>query len=436
MSSVDARRRLRPEVVGVDVEGAEEGEGTRPVVAVRECGGVVERAGQVLRPVAGQAVPRRQGAVDRGAVLPRRLGVEPTRDERLVDPARGRGGILLRLGGRDRRRRERSSENGEDGDSTEHDLAERTAPAGPRPGNRTEFLQAGRARTPCGRTATRPFHGCPWPLTPTIAAVRVWVDFTNTAHVQVLRPLVELLEEQGHEIELTARPLSQTVAMLDRWGRHAEVIGHHGGAGRLGKAEAAASRVPALRAGRAVAASTAGSRTARPTCRRSAGCSASRTRRCSTTSGRRSSTTSTAGWRRACSSPTRSPPPGCAVRRPAAEARPLPGAEGGVLPRRFRAGHRRARAGRRRPVAGHLRDPHRPVVRALPRRLREPAPPPSPAAHLGRRRRAGGRRQPQPRPGGGDRCARAAPRARPRARPSTAAAWSRSPICSSPPAGR
>jgi uncharacterized protein len=77
--------------------------------------------------------------------------------------------------------------------------------------------------------------------------VRVWVDFTNTAHVQVLRPLVELLEEQGHDVEMTARPLSQTVAMLDRWGREAEVIGHHGGAGRLGKGRAAVSRVRELR---------------------------------------------------------------------------------------------------------------------------------------------------------------------------------------------
>ena len=78
-------------------------------------------------------------------------------------------------------------------------------------------------------------------------AVRIWVDFTNTAHVQVLRPLVELLEEQGHEVEMTARPLSQTVAMLERWGREAEVIGRHGGAGRLGKARAAVSRVRELR---------------------------------------------------------------------------------------------------------------------------------------------------------------------------------------------
>jgi predicted glycosyltransferase len=46
---------------------------------------------------------------------------------------------------------------------------------------------------------------------------------------------------------MTARPLSQTVAMLDRWGRRAEVIGHHGGAGRFGKGRAAVSRVRELR---------------------------------------------------------------------------------------------------------------------------------------------------------------------------------------------
>ncbi|MFN2472234.1 MAG: DUF354 domain-containing protein [Gaiellaceae bacterium] len=76
--------------------------------------------------------------------------------------------------------------------------------------------------------------------------MRVWVDLTNTAHVQVLRPLVELLERDGHDVELTARPLSQTLAMLERWGRDATVVGHHGGAGRLGKARSAASRVPQL----------------------------------------------------------------------------------------------------------------------------------------------------------------------------------------------
>jgi uncharacterized protein len=76
--------------------------------------------------------------------------------------------------------------------------------------------------------------------------VRVWVDFTNTAHVPVLRPLVELLEANGHGVELTARPLSHTLELLDDWGHPYTAIGHHGGAGRLGKARAAAERLRGL----------------------------------------------------------------------------------------------------------------------------------------------------------------------------------------------
>ena len=59
--------------------------------------------------------------------------------------------------------------------------------------------------------------------------MRVWVDFTNTAHVIVLRPLVERLEAAGHEVELTARPLSHTIELLDDWGHPHTVIGRHGG---------------------------------------------------------------------------------------------------------------------------------------------------------------------------------------------------------------
>jgi len=73
--------------------------------------------------------------------------------------------------------------------------------------------------------------------------VKIWVDLTNAAHVVVLRPLVELLEAGGHEVTLTARPLSHTTELLDDWGHPYTVIGHHGGAGKLGKALAAASRV-------------------------------------------------------------------------------------------------------------------------------------------------------------------------------------------------
>jgi predicted glycosyltransferase len=71
---------------------------------------------------------------------------------------------------------------------------------------------------------------------------RVWVDLTNSAHVVVLRPLVELLEAEGHDVSVTARPLSHTTELLDDWGHPYTAIGHHGGAGRLGKALAASSR--------------------------------------------------------------------------------------------------------------------------------------------------------------------------------------------------
>jgi predicted glycosyltransferase len=73
--------------------------------------------------------------------------------------------------------------------------------------------------------------------------VRVWVDLTNTAHVLVLRPLVELLEADGHEVEITARPLSHTLELLEDWGHPHTTLGRHGGVSRAGKARAAAGRV-------------------------------------------------------------------------------------------------------------------------------------------------------------------------------------------------
>jgi hypothetical protein len=72
--------------------------------------------------------------------------------------------------------------------------------------------------------------------------LRVWVDLTNTAHVVVLRPLVELLEERGHDVEITVRPLSHTIELLDDWGRPYTAFGAHGGVRRADKARAAAAR--------------------------------------------------------------------------------------------------------------------------------------------------------------------------------------------------
>jgi len=76
--------------------------------------------------------------------------------------------------------------------------------------------------------------------------VRIWVDLTNTAHVIILRPLVERLEAGGHEVTITARPLSHTLDLLEDWGHPHTVLGRHGGATRPGKARAAAGRAAAL----------------------------------------------------------------------------------------------------------------------------------------------------------------------------------------------
>src|ERR671935_2840898 len=72
--------------------------------------------------------------------------------------------------------------------------------------------------------------------------MRVWCDLSNVAHVFILRPLVERLEAQGHEVTLTARPLSHTLEALDEWGHPYTALGRHGGASRLGKARAAVGR--------------------------------------------------------------------------------------------------------------------------------------------------------------------------------------------------
>jgi uncharacterized protein len=63
--------------------------------------------------------------------------------------------------------------------------------------------------------------------------MRVWVDLTNSPHVLVMRPLIEAMREQGHEVEVTARDFAQTLELCDRFGIEHTAIGRHRG-GRLG----------------------------------------------------------------------------------------------------------------------------------------------------------------------------------------------------------
>jgi predicted glycosyltransferase len=78
--------------------------------------------------------------------------------------------------------------------------------------------------------------------------MRVWVDITNSPHVLFFRPLIRLLEADGHEVEVTTREYAQTLELLELHGIGHHVIGpRHGGSGVVGKARALAARLPALR---------------------------------------------------------------------------------------------------------------------------------------------------------------------------------------------
>jgi predicted glycosyltransferase len=62
--------------------------------------------------------------------------------------------------------------------------------------------------------------------------MRVWIDLTNSPHVLVMRPVIDVLRADGHDVQVTARDFAQTLALCDRFGIEHTQIGHHRG-GRL-----------------------------------------------------------------------------------------------------------------------------------------------------------------------------------------------------------
>ncbi len=70
---------------------------------------------------------------------------------------------------------------------------------------------------------------------------------TASAHVLVFRPLIEIMEKRGDEVQITARDYAQTLQLLELHNLHAEVIGRHGGRSRVQKARQMTHRLGALR---------------------------------------------------------------------------------------------------------------------------------------------------------------------------------------------
>jgi uncharacterized protein len=76
--------------------------------------------------------------------------------------------------------------------------------------------------------------------------MRVWIDLTNSPHVLVMRPVIERLQAEGHEVEVTARDFAQTLALCERFGIAHAAIGRHRGERLSAKATGLASRSAAL----------------------------------------------------------------------------------------------------------------------------------------------------------------------------------------------
>jgi uncharacterized protein len=76
--------------------------------------------------------------------------------------------------------------------------------------------------------------------------MRVWVDLTNSPHVLVMRPLIEVMRADGHEVEVTARDFAQTLELCDRFGIEHTAVGRHRGGRLASKAVGLASRSIAL----------------------------------------------------------------------------------------------------------------------------------------------------------------------------------------------
>jgi hypothetical protein len=76
--------------------------------------------------------------------------------------------------------------------------------------------------------------------------MRVWIDLTNSPHVLVMRPVIERLHADGHDVRVTARDFAQTLELCERLRISHTAIGRHRGERLAAKAAGLASRSAAL----------------------------------------------------------------------------------------------------------------------------------------------------------------------------------------------
>lgn len=78
--------------------------------------------------------------------------------------------------------------------------------------------------------------------------MRLWIDLANSPHVPFFKALTKRFNSLGHEIEITARELAETIPLAEAAGLSPVVVGAHGGRAVSKKAGSILSRAWALAA--------------------------------------------------------------------------------------------------------------------------------------------------------------------------------------------
>jgi len=76
--------------------------------------------------------------------------------------------------------------------------------------------------------------------------MRIWIDFENTPHVLILKPIIEELENQGHTLFMTARDCSQTIEVAKLFNLDIKRVSHHHGKNKMKKIMGHTGRIARL----------------------------------------------------------------------------------------------------------------------------------------------------------------------------------------------
>lgn len=60
--------------------------------------------------------------------------------------------------------------------------------------------------------------------------MNIWFDLSNSPHINLFAHMIRALEQDGHEVIITCRPLANTIDLLNLHGFRYEVVGEHYGA--------------------------------------------------------------------------------------------------------------------------------------------------------------------------------------------------------------